>query len=127
HCDAHRRDEKERLECIGVYDCLDASFDGVQPDKDKSCSDSNEEGNTPGVEQKKLQYGGGKIQPQGRAERAGYQEEKRSRLVRPEVESLFEVCVNGNQVQPVIQRHENADDHPVAQQVTQHDLEVSEA
>ena len=45
----------------------------------------------------------------------------------PEIKSFFEVSINGDQVQAIVQRHQHADDYPVAQQVAQHDLEITEA
>ncbi len=47
--------------------------------------------------------------------------------MRPETEPLLEVSINGNDIQPVIQRHQNADDGPVAKQVAQHHLEITKS
>src|SRR5690606_22431620 len=55
-----------------------------------------------------------------------YQKEESTGLIRPEIESLLKVSVNRNEIKAIIQGHEHAHDEPVAEEVSDHDLEVAE-
>ena len=41
------------------------------------------------------------------------------------VEALLEISVNRNQIKPIIKRHQHKDDCPIAEQISQHHLEIA--
>ena len=62
-----------------------------------------------------------------RSDRSRDEEKECSSLIGPEAETLLEECIDRNKIQPVVQRHQNADDHPITDQISHHYLEISES
>ena len=47
--------------------------------------------------------------------------------MRPKAKALFEVGVNRNDIKSIVERHQDADDYPISDQVSHYHLKISKA
>ena len=122
----HRHDHAQGLEDVVPDDGTHAAAEGIRQADAHVADHVQPEGKSQWTEQQQLQRQAHQEQPDGRPQHLGQEEEPGAGPVRAHAEAFFQVLVDGDHVQPEIQRRQDESDDEIAQDEADAHLHVAE-
>ena len=122
----HRRQHEQSLQGIGPDDSFYTASEGIEPDKQDRDQNCDLKGDTPLGKYEMMYHRGDEEKTKRSDQKPGNQEEKSPSLMAFGSEAMLEIFVDRSDVHFEIEGDENPGDQKISQQVSHHDLHVTE-